>query len=52
MLNNLSIRLEVKPADLWVGCYWKRQAHALHLWICLIPCLPLYLIITGEEGTK
>lgn len=39
-----SIRLEVKLADCWIGAYWRRDGYALHVWLCLVPCVPLHII--------
>ena len=46
-------RFEWQPRDLWVGVYWERRPHAcdfdtcwnnsLHVWVCLLPALPLHL---------
>jgi hypothetical protein len=48
-----------EPHDLWVGCYWKVERHQLgspsdrrrvriwllHVYVCLVPCVPLCLTI-------
>lgn len=40
----MRIRLEWKLADLWVGVYWaRRNLGELHVWICLVPCLPVHV---------
>jgi len=44
-MNRISIRLEFKLADLWIGLFWKRLEETLHRWICLLPALPLHIII-------
>ena len=36
------------PGDLWVGIYWKLEPLAfhyfdLHVYICLLPMLPIHL---------
>ncbi len=46
MLKRLSIQPEFKLADLWIGLFWKREAEILHIWICLLPALPLHIQIT------
>lgn len=43
--TRISILLECKPQDCWVGVYWKRQASAFHVWICLLPTLPIHVQI-------
>lgn len=52
----MKIRLELKWADLWIGKYHKlivQKSHTypfeilkkeLHIWICIIPCVPIHLI--------
>lgn len=43
----LNIRLEFKVQDLWVGAYWNVErygsAAVLHVWVCLLPCLPIHI---------
>jgi hypothetical protein len=39
----MSIRLEWQPADLWIGVFWQRSGEVLHLWIGILPCLPIHL---------
>lgn len=36
-------KFEWKPADLWIGAYWKRIGNCVDLWLCLLPCIPLHL---------
>ena len=46
----LRARLEFQPRDLWVGLYWTRMRY-FHVYICLVPMLPLHLTFgTGQEG--
>jgi hypothetical protein len=51
------VTLEFKLADLWVGAFYDRRkayysllggrmvSEELHVWICLLPCLPIHVII-------
>jgi hypothetical protein len=39
----MKLQLEWKKQDCWIGVYWKRSVSTLHLWICVLPCLPLHL---------
>lgn len=46
----LTVRIEWKGADLWVGAFWRRDwvpplaGHTvLEIWICLVPCVPLHV---------
>ena len=48
-LRQHQIALEYKLADMWVGMFWQRKEDAvrrsLHIWVCIVPCLPIHLII-------
>lgn len=37
----LSVGLEWKLPDLWIGAFWKGDRDEWFLWICLLPCLPI-----------
>jgi len=42
------IRLEFKPADLWIGAFWRYDNSKIllktfDLYICLLPMLPIHL---------
>jgi len=48
----MKVRLEFKPQDLWIGVFWKRlpgydpeeePVAEVHVWICLLPMLPLHI---------
>ena len=57
----MKVRLEFKPQNLWISVYWEVRGHkyvygevtsplfdikkALHIWICIIPMLPIHVII-------
>lgn len=30
-----------EPRDLWIGVYWKKDCTHGHVYICLIPMLPI-----------
>jgi hypothetical protein len=44
-LGLYSIQLERKVQDVWIGAYWKQDRYALHIWICLVPMLPLHVVV-------
>jgi len=62
----ISVRLEFKLADMWVGAFWRRSTeegieegdkHAtivnrprLDVWVCLLPCLPIHIVHVGEAS--
>jgi hypothetical protein len=43
-------RFEFKPADLWVGVFWRRDdwgvMRHIDVWLCLLPMLPLHVTVT------
>jgi hypothetical protein len=39
----MKVSLESKLQDMWVGAYWKNGDYIFHLWICVIPCLPIHI---------
>jgi hypothetical protein len=44
------LRLESKLADLWVGAFWSSTPASpdtarLDFYLCLVPCLPLHLVL-------
>ncbi len=45
----MKMRLEWKLADCWIGAFWKREPGGFHLWICLIPCIPLHIQIDSQS---
>jgi hypothetical protein len=45
----MKLRLEWKLADCWIGAFWKREQDGFHLWICLVPCLPLHIQIDSRS---
>jgi hypothetical protein len=49
----MEIKIEFKLEDFWIGAFWKREPRwdelrflgkDLHIWICIIPCLPIHII--------
>lgn len=57
----MRMALEFKKEDCWIGVFWKRQKLnrlclktrrygerlETHVWVCLLPCLPIHLTFTG-----
>lgn len=37
----LSVGIERKIEDLWVGAFWKGDRDEREVWVCLVPCLPI-----------
>lgn len=50
------MRAEFLSRDLWVGLYWKRERHALNLYVCPLPCLVLHFtrhaLTIAPEGAE
>jgi len=49
-----SWRFEAKPADLWVGAYVEKRAGTMatcyHAWVCVVPMLPLHIVLVRWKG--
>ena len=43
----IRVGLEYKLADLWVGAFYARKGAILHVWVCVVPCLPIHIEIGG-----
>lgn len=41
----LIAQFQFEPRDLWVGLFWQRTEVAFHLYICVIPLVPLHITI-------
>ena len=44
------VRILFEPRDLWIGIYWRLTREfagmrSLHIYICLVPMLPLHLLL-------
>jgi hypothetical protein len=49
------LELLFEPRDLWVGVYWTRPPqvnwkHAVDVYVCVLPCLPLKIMLRGSAG--
>ena len=42
----MRVRIEWKPQDCWIGAFWK----AGHLWVCIVPMLPIHFYRLSNEG--
>lgn len=50
--SKVSVSIQWKWQDLWVGAFWKRGLHEWHLWICLLPCLPIRIHRVTSYGGR
>lgn len=48
----LSVAIELKLADFWVGAFWKTKRDESWLWICVIPCVPLRIHYQRSYGGR
>lgn len=42
-------QFQFEPRDLWVGLFWRRTELCLHLYVCLLPTVPLHVTITCDK---
>ena len=49
---SLSIELEIR--DMWIGIYWRHDKlyQLWHLYICIVPCLPVHITWQDKEGIE
>ncbi|MBL1176936.1 hypothetical protein [Pantanalinema sp. GBBB05] len=45
------VQLEFKPQDFWMGAFWQRKEKVQHVWICLVPMLPIHFrwLVGGDR---
>lgn len=43
--RRVKAQIQFEPRDLWVGVFWRHTQHCLHLYVCIIPLLPLHVTI-------
>lgn len=41
--ENYKINIQWEPRDIWIGCFWRITKNCLHIYICIIPCLPFHI---------
>jgi hypothetical protein len=57
------IALEVKLADMWIGCYWEYRktdygtasgyvVEEFHCWVCIVPCFPIHYIAASKYAAR
>ena len=51
----IKAQFQWEPRGLWIGFFWKKthavgpEFHALHLFICLLPCVPLHITVLKKN---
>ena len=61
----MSVRLEFKPEDMWVGAFWRSKREGIRtatgyrhvftaydLWVCVVPMLPLHFQWTRTADAR
>lgn len=50
MKKKFEIELKFEPRDFWIGVYWDWQAkeRKFHIYICLLPLLPIHITLTDK----
>ena len=48
LIAALTLRLEFKPQDCWIGVFWRTTPKAnwmqrIDVWICVVPMLPMHI---------
>ncbi len=49
--DRIKAQFQWEPRDLWVGLFWRRTDIALHLYICIVPLVPLHITILWASCT-
>lgn len=49
MARRVRARFEWKFEDFWVGAFWRREGAVLHVWVCILPCIPLHVEVEGKS---
>ena len=44
----LIIQIQVEVKDLWVGVFWEHTPACLHVYVCLVPMVPLHIVYLKE----
>ena len=41
----LKVQFQFEPRDIWVGVFWRKTDIAIHVYACLLPCVPLHVSV-------
>lgn len=39
------VSIEFKLQDAWIGAFWRRLGNSVDLWICLLPFVPIHILV-------
>ncbi len=45
-------QFQLELRDVWVGLFWRKTDIALHLYICIVPLIPLHITIALDVMEK
>jgi len=45
------VQFQFDPRDAWLGLFWRKTAWCWHLYICLLPFVPLHITILRRHDT-
>ena len=45
----LKAQFQFEWRDWWIGLFWQRTDVAFHLYVCLVPLLPLHITIARRR---
>lgn len=45
----IKLQLQFEMRDCWVGLFWRKTDLAIHLYICLVPTIPLHVTILRRK---
>lgn len=45
-MQRVDISIKINWHDIWIGLYWNETDNALHIYVCIIPCIPVHVSLT------
>ncbi len=46
---DVKAQFQWEPRDAWIGLFWRHTDIALHLYICIVPFVPLHITIRRKH---
>jgi len=50
--SKLSVAIDFKLEDFWLGVFWSKELFGAKVWICLLPCVPLRIHLQQAWGGR